>query len=170
MIAGNPVTMSQMTRHVADAGSYAPVWSRSGQMAGLASVTTESSACSSRTMTRPRHRSPSVRAFFDLASRSTSSYDGGQLAYLLESPAGSLLVSANAGYWRGIFEPLRPDVAVLGAAGRPVLDGEPYQGSPASFLAEEPPCSAIPRSSSATTIPCYRRWPAPRTSPTPKPF
>ena len=77
------------------------------------------------------------RAYFDLASHSTSSYDGGQLAYLLESPAGSLLVSASAGYWRGIFEPLRPDVAILGATGRPVVDGEPYQGSLADFLAEE---------------------------------
>jgi L-ascorbate metabolism protein UlaG (beta-lactamase superfamily) len=77
------------------------------------------------------------RAYFDLANHSTSSYDGGQLAYLLESPTGSLLVTASAGYWRGIFEPLRPDVAILGATGRPVLDGEPYQGSLADFLAEE---------------------------------
>jgi hypothetical protein len=77
------------------------------------------------------------RAYFDCAGHSTSSYDGGQLACLLESPAGSLLVSASAGYWRGIFEPLRPDVAVLGATGRPVLDGEPYQGSLAGFLAEQ---------------------------------
>jgi hypothetical protein len=29
-------------------------------------------------------------------------------------------------------------VAILGAAGRPVLDGEPYQGSLADFLAEQP--------------------------------
>jgi hypothetical protein len=29
------------------------------------------------------------------------------------------------------------DVAILGATGRPVLDGEPYQGSLAGFLAEE---------------------------------
>ena len=77
------------------------------------------------------------RAYFDLASHSTSTCDGGQLAYLLESPAGSLLVSSSAGYWRGIFEPLRPDVAILGAFGRPVLGGEPYQGSLASFLAEQ---------------------------------
>jgi L-ascorbate metabolism protein UlaG (beta-lactamase superfamily) len=77
------------------------------------------------------------RAYFDLANHTTSSYDGGQLAYLLESPAGSLLVSASAGYWRGIFEPLRPHVAILGATGRPVLDGEPYQGSLAGFLAEQ---------------------------------
>lgn len=77
------------------------------------------------------------RAYFDLANHSTSSWDGGQLAYLLESPAGSLLVSASAGYWRSIFAPLRPDVAILGATGRPVLDGEPYQGSLAGFLAEQ---------------------------------
>lgn len=28
-------------------------------------------------------------------------------------------------------------MAILGATGRPVLDGEPYQGSLAGFLAEE---------------------------------
>jgi L-ascorbate metabolism protein UlaG (beta-lactamase superfamily) len=75
------------------------------------------------------------RSFFELAAGSTSAYDGGQIAYLLQSPAGSLLVSASSGYWRGIFEPLRPDVAILGASGRPNLDGEPYQGSLADFLA-----------------------------------
>jgi diadenosine tetraphosphatase ApaH/serine/threonine PP2A family protein phosphatase len=48
-----------------------------------------------------------------------------------------LLVTASSGYWRGIFEPLRPDVAILGATGRPNLDGEPYQASLADFLAEE---------------------------------
>jgi L-ascorbate metabolism protein UlaG (beta-lactamase superfamily) len=77
------------------------------------------------------------RDFFERAGKSTSTYDGGQLAYLLESPAGSVLITASAGYWRGIFEPLRPDVAILGASGRPVVDGEPYQGSLADFLAEE---------------------------------
>lgn len=81
--------------------------------------------------------SDEARAYFDLAARSTSTYDGGQLAYLLQSPTGSLLVTASSGYWRGIFEPLRPDVAILGATGRPNLDGEPYQGSLADFLAEE---------------------------------
>jgi hypothetical protein len=80
----------------------------------------------------------------------------GQLAYLLESPAGSLLVSASAGYWRAIFEPLRPDVAILGATGRPVLDGEPYQGSLAGFLAEEAALLGHPRSSSGTTTPSCR--------------
>ena len=34
LIAGNPVTMGQMTRHVADAGSYAPVTILIQEMAG----------------------------------------------------------------------------------------------------------------------------------------
>ena len=63
--------------------------------------------------------------------------DGGQLNYLLSSPEGSLLVSASAGYWSGIMRELRPDVAVLSIAGRPNLDGEPFQGSHAQFIAGE---------------------------------
>jgi L-ascorbate metabolism protein UlaG (beta-lactamase superfamily) len=63
--------------------------------------------------------------------------DGGQLNYLLRSPEGSILVSASAGYWSGIMRELRPDVAVLSIAGRPNLDGEPFQGSMAQFVAGE---------------------------------
>ncbi len=75
--------------------------------------------------------------WFAAAHGHTSNRDGGQLAYLLESPAGSLLVSASSGYWTGIFAGLRPDVAILAAAGRPNVDGEPYQGSLGDFLVEE---------------------------------
>jgi L-ascorbate metabolism protein UlaG (beta-lactamase superfamily) len=67
----------------------------------------------------------------------TSHRDGGQLAYLLQAPVGSLLVSASSGYWTGIFEALRPDVAILAAAGRPNVDGEPFQGSLSDFLVEQ---------------------------------
>ncbi len=63
--------------------------------------------------------------------------DGGQLNYLLRSPEGSVLVSASAGCWSGIMRDLRPDVAVLSIAGRPNLDGEPFQGSMAQFVAGE---------------------------------
>jgi L-ascorbate metabolism protein UlaG (beta-lactamase superfamily) len=78
-----------------------------------------------------------TRAFFDGAHGHASSRDGGQLAYLLEGPDGSLLVSASSGYWRGILADLRPDVAILAAAGRPNVDGEPHQGSLADFLVEQ---------------------------------
>jgi L-ascorbate metabolism protein UlaG (beta-lactamase superfamily) len=81
--------------------------------------------------------SDSLRQFFGDAHGHASSRDGGQLAYLLECPSGSLLVSASSGYWTGIFAGLRPDVAILAAAGRPNVDGEPHQGSLSDFLVEQ---------------------------------
>jgi hypothetical protein len=48
-----------------------------------------------------------------------------------------LLVSGSAGYWKGIFARLRPDVALLSLAGRPNVDGEPYQGSSAEYVREQ---------------------------------
>jgi L-ascorbate metabolism protein UlaG (beta-lactamase superfamily) len=81
--------------------------------------------------------SDDVRGFFEASHDHASARDGGQLAYLLDCPDGSLLVSASSGYWRGIFADVRPDVAILAAAGRPNLDGEPYQGSLADFLVEQ---------------------------------
>ena len=86
-----------------------------------------------------------LRAFFDDAHGHASDRDGGQLAYLLDSPDGSLLVSASSGYWSGIFGDLRPDVAILAAAGRPNVDGEPHQGSLADFLAEQAELLGQPR-------------------------
>ncbi len=69
--------------------------------------------------------------------RHTSPRDGGQLSYLLMTSRGSLLVSGSAGYWRGIYSGLRPDVALLAVGGRPNVDGEPYQGSTAQFVLEQ---------------------------------
>jgi L-ascorbate metabolism protein UlaG (beta-lactamase superfamily) len=66
-----------------------------------------------------------------------SQHDGGQLAYLLTTARGSVLVSGSAGYWRGIFDGLRPDVALLSLGGRPNVDGEPFQGSSAHFMLEQ---------------------------------
>jgi L-ascorbate metabolism protein UlaG (beta-lactamase superfamily) len=75
-------------------------------------------------------------ALRDMLTRS-SWHDGGQLAYHVTTPDGSLLVSGSAGYWSGIFAGLRPDVAVLASGGRPNVDGEPYQGSIAQFFVEQ---------------------------------
>ena len=66
-----------------------------------------------------------------------SRHDGGQLAFFLTTGDGSVLVSASAGYWRGIFTGLRPDVALLSLGGRPNVDGEPYQGSSAEYALEQ---------------------------------
>lgn len=63
--------------------------------------------------------------------------DGGSLLFLLETPHGSLLFQDTAGYWSGIMRALHADVAILAAAGRGNIDGEPMQGTLAQFLARQ---------------------------------
>jgi L-ascorbate metabolism protein UlaG (beta-lactamase superfamily) len=63
--------------------------------------------------------------------------DGGALAYLIETPQGSILWKDTSGHWSGILGTLRPDVALLAAAGRGNVNGEPMQGSLAGFIAAE---------------------------------
>lgn len=63
--------------------------------------------------------------------------DGGALLYLFETPDGSLLFQDTSGHWSGIIEDLSPDVAILAAAGRGNIDGEPIQGSLADFVGRQ---------------------------------
>ena len=63
--------------------------------------------------------------------------EGGAFAYLIETPEGSILWKDTSGHWTGILHDLRPDVALLAAAGRGNIDGEPIQGSLAQFVARE---------------------------------
>ncbi|MGI9624563.1 MAG: MBL fold metallo-hydrolase [Acidimicrobiales bacterium] len=63
--------------------------------------------------------------------------DGGALVYLFDTPDGTLLYQDTSGHWSGIFDNLRPDVAILAAAGRGNVDGEPFQGTLAQFVAEQ---------------------------------
>jgi L-ascorbate metabolism protein UlaG (beta-lactamase superfamily) len=63
--------------------------------------------------------------------------DGGTLLYLFETPEGTLLYQDTSGHWSGILRDLRPDVAILAAAGRGNIDGEPIQGSLAEFVARQ---------------------------------
>ncbi len=78
--------------------------------------------------------SPELAAWFADADPRCSHHDGGQLAYLLETPEGTIFGSASAGGWTPLLRELRPDVAILALAGRPNVDGEPFQGSLAQFL------------------------------------
>jgi len=50
--------------------------------------------------------------------------------YLFETPEGSLLYQDTSGHWSGILHNLRPDVAILAAAGRGTIDGEPIEAHP----------------------------------------
>ncbi len=63
--------------------------------------------------------------------------DGGALVFLFETPAGSLLYQDTSGHWSGVLGMLRPDVAILAAAGRGNVDGEPIQGSLAGFVGRQ---------------------------------
>ncbi len=63
--------------------------------------------------------------------------DGGALLYLFETSEGSVLYQDTSGHWTGILNALTPDVAILAAAGRGNLDGEPIQGSLAEFVARQ---------------------------------
>jgi L-ascorbate metabolism protein UlaG (beta-lactamase superfamily) len=63
--------------------------------------------------------------------------DGGALVFLFETAEGSLFYQDTSGHWSGILHDLRPDVAILAAAGRGNVDGEPVQGSLAGFVARQ---------------------------------
>ncbi len=63
--------------------------------------------------------------------------DGGAIAYLIETPEGSILWKDTSGHWSPLLGGLRADVAILAAAGRGNVDGEPIQGSLADFVAGE---------------------------------
>jgi L-ascorbate metabolism protein UlaG (beta-lactamase superfamily) len=63
--------------------------------------------------------------------------DGGALVYVFETLHGSLLYQDTSGCWSGVLRDLRPDVAILAAAGRGNIDGEPIQGSLAQFIGRE---------------------------------
>jgi L-ascorbate metabolism protein UlaG (beta-lactamase superfamily) len=63
--------------------------------------------------------------------------DGGALAYLIETPQGSILWKDTPGHWSSLLGSLSPDIALLAAAGRGNVNGEPVQGSLAGFIASE---------------------------------
>lgn len=69
------------------------------------------------------------------ASHQGARGDGGALVYVFDTPSGQLLYQDTSGYWSGIVHGLRPDVAIMAAAGRGNIDGEPIQGSLAQFVA-----------------------------------
>ena len=68
------------------------------------------------------------------ASTIGSDRDGGALAYLIETPYGSIFFHDTSGGWTGVLRDLRPDFAIVAMAGRGNVDGEPIQGSLAQFV------------------------------------
>jgi len=63
--------------------------------------------------------------------------DGGALVFLIETPDGSIFYQDTSGHWSGVIGQLQADTAILAAAGRANIDGEPIQGSLADFVGEQ---------------------------------
>jgi L-ascorbate metabolism protein UlaG (beta-lactamase superfamily) len=64
--------------------------------------------------------------------------DGGALVYIIESPDGTIFYQDTSGHWTGILDQLpEVDVAILAAAGRGNIDGDPIQGSLAQFVVRQ---------------------------------
>jgi L-ascorbate metabolism protein UlaG (beta-lactamase superfamily) len=63
--------------------------------------------------------------------------DGGALVYVFDTPDGRVFYQDTSGHWSAILRDLGPDVAIVAAAGRGNIDGEPIQGSLAQFVARE---------------------------------
>ena len=63
--------------------------------------------------------------------------DGGALLFLFEMPDGTLLYQDTSGHWTGIVDQLHPDVAIVAAAGRANVNGEPIQGALTDFVADQ---------------------------------
>jgi L-ascorbate metabolism protein UlaG (beta-lactamase superfamily) len=64
--------------------------------------------------------------------------DGGALVYVIECPDGTIFYQDTSGHWSGILDQLPDiDVAILAAAGRGNIDGDPIQGSLAQFVAAQ---------------------------------
>jgi L-ascorbate metabolism protein UlaG (beta-lactamase superfamily) len=66
-----------------------------------------------------------------------STSDGGPLVYLIETPDMRIFFQDTSGCWTGVLREIEADVAILSAAGRANVDGEPIQGSMADFIATE---------------------------------
>ena len=71
--------------------------------------------------------------------------DGGALVYVFDTPDGRILYQDTSGHWTGILDGIRPDVAILAAAGRGNVDGEPIQGSLAQFVGRQASLVDAPR-------------------------
>lgn len=63
--------------------------------------------------------------------------DGGALVFLIETPDGSIFYQDTSGHWSGVLDLISADTAILAAAGRANVDGEPIQGSLADFVGKQ---------------------------------
>ena len=64
--------------------------------------------------------------------------DGGALVFVIETPDGTIFYQDTSGHWTGILDELpQVDIAILAAAGRGNIDGDPIQGSLSQFVVRQ---------------------------------
>lgn len=64
--------------------------------------------------------------------------DGGALIFVIETVDGTIFYQDTSGHWTGILDQLPEiDVAILAAAGRGNIDGDPIQGSLTQFVVRQ---------------------------------
>jgi hypothetical protein len=80
---------------------------------------------------------PAIEHVIESRAGHSTRGDGGALVYVFDTPDGRLLYQDTSGHWSGVLGDLRPDAAILAAAGRGNIDGEPIQGSLAEFVARQ---------------------------------
>ncbi|MEZ4502329.1 MAG: MBL fold metallo-hydrolase [Dehalococcoidia bacterium] len=62
---------------------------------------------------------------------------GGAVDYLISTPRGTIFFQDSMGYFTGIYAGIRADIALLAAAGRGNIDGEPVQGALEDVIVRE---------------------------------
>lgn len=84
----------------------------------------------------PSNLTPAQSWLIDRERNRYSCFDGGQIMYNFLIGDKTLLWSAHLGGYEGILRDLQPqpDVAILAIAGRPNLNGRPFDGSSAEFI------------------------------------
>ena len=105
----------------------------------------------------PPPAGPALLAMNDACSR----HDGGPLAFLLQTTGGSVLVSGSAGYWRGIFEGLRPTSPCCPSADGPTSTANPSRAprsTPCSNRCDGCARGGSPSATTTPSSPACRGW------------
>jgi L-ascorbate metabolism protein UlaG (beta-lactamase superfamily) len=141
---GEPVEVSPNVRVRVFPSLHSCIWARMAGAPGEACLGDLGLSCQARRTRESRlmHAIQGGEMGKEVASHLRDSdrhprSDGGALAYLVETPEGSILWKDTSGHWSGIMHDLHPDLALLAAAGRGNVNGEPVQGSLAGFIASE---------------------------------
>jgi hypothetical protein len=94
-------------------------------------------------MVPPEHRDAGLASFIDYINDPQnvfSAHDGGQLMYNIHVSEGkTILWNAHLGAYEGILRTMlpKPEIAILGIAGRANFNGRPFNGSAAEFAVSE---------------------------------